>query len=113
LERSNRQYSDYPELEDNVLLLMALERENLVSHAYKEQNLFKSIELLKISSEEKSIVKKAIAWIWKDEQMHTTYVHSQLLDQKKRSRFLDIFSFQMGVPSGGWASSVICHHRFS
>jgi hypothetical protein len=57
---------------------MALEREEIVSVAYRDVVLNSALDELELDSERKNLCRSALNWIWKDEQMHTTYVRGAI-----------------------------------
>ena len=68
-----------PQAEVRAITLMGLEREQIVAVAYREEALAGRLEALPISDEDRAIVRRALAWIWREEEMHATFVRGVLL----------------------------------
>jgi len=102
-------YRHDPKRELEYLLLLALEREEIVSIAYREDRLEACIDQLPISDVKKRLVRSALIWIWKDEEMHTTYVRSVLAQSARRTSRWRILIVQCAGAIGGWSSSVLHH----
>jgi len=105
-------YPHDPQRELEHLLLLALEREELVSVAYRDARLEAGIHQLPIPDATKEIVRSALIWIWKDEEMHTTYVRSALAQSARRMSRWRIVIVQCAGAIGGWSSSVLHHNTF-
>lgn len=105
--RERRRGRPWRELED--LLLIALEREQLVSVAYRHDLMWRRLAELGLDPTVRGIAGQALAWAWKDEQMHAIYTRGVLLSfggfaVRSRARFQ-----QLGGAIAGWASSVRQH----
>ena len=109
LEAIRERYRHDPKRELEHLLLMALEREEIVSIAYREARLEACIDQLPIPDATRKIVRSALIWIWKDEEMHTTYVRSVLAQSARRISRWRIVIVQCAGAIGGWSSSVLHH----
>lgn len=107
LKQLEEKYRNEPAEELNQLLLLALEREELVATSYQEKVLNSSIDALNIPSAFKSIFKHSLIWIWKDEEMHTDFVRSGLLKTENSYSKLKIFLSQFQGYIGGWSGSVL------
>lgn len=103
------QYRNFPEKEMDALLHIALEREELVTTAYRATFLQSSIEKLPVSEELKTIIRHASIWIWKDEDMHTIYTRGALLKSRNRLDRMQVLLHQFQGFIGGWSSSIIQH----
>jgi len=101
-----------PDQEMDALLHIALEREELVTTAYRANFLQSNIDRLPISKELKSIIRHASVWIWKDEDMHTIYTRGALLKSTSRFDRLQVLLHQFQGFIGGWSSSIIQHLRW-
>ena len=107
LQALREKHSDNPQEELNQLLLLALEREELVATSYQESILRKSILNLKSDDAFKRIFRHGFIWIWKDEEMHTDYVRSGLLKSNKRFSSFKVFFSQFQGYVGGWSGSIL------
>ena len=102
-----KKYENNPDGELQELLLLALEREKLVSTAYRDSFLYGHISQLQVPDEYKTIFRHAFIWIWMDEEMHTTYTRGALLQARNVSFNWKVFSSQSAGLIGGWAGSVL------
>ncbi len=60
-------------------LLLALEREQIVAVAYREEAVAGRVAGLDVDDEVRALIHQALVWIWKDEQMHAEYLRGELL----------------------------------
>jgi uncharacterized protein (DUF362 family) len=107
-----QRYRDRPDRELGRLLLLALEREQLVTVAYSARLMSSRLDSLRLPPDIRRIFGQALAWAWKDEQMHAVYTRGLLL---KRGTALGRFRAllqQLAGAIGGWASSVRQHRRW-
>ena len=72
-------HRDHPRGELTALLLLAMEREQLVSVAYRDELIQRRLATLPLGAAEREIVRHGIAWAWKDEEMHAIYTRGLLL----------------------------------
>ncbi|PCJ64070.1 MAG: hypothetical protein COA58_13870 [Bacteroidetes bacterium] len=107
LQLLQEKHRNNPKEELNQLLILALEREELVATSYQDSVLNKSISKLQVSDEYKRIFRHGFIWIWKDEEMHTDFVRSGLLKTKNTFSSLQIFMSQIQGFIGGWSGSVL------
>ena len=113
LARQRAKHRDHPLRELTALLLLALEREQIVSIAYRDELIQRRLDALPLPADVRDIVRHAIAWSWKDEEMHAIYTRGLLLrigGPRTRARTLVA---QLAGALGGWASSVQQHARWS
>lgn len=96
---------DRPDEEVRRLWLLALEREQLVSVAYAEDRLRNRLESL--PAELRALARAALAWVWRDEEMHAVFIRGALLrlPGSRASTWLT----QAGGAVAGWASTVLQH----
>ncbi|HKO97547.1 MAG TPA: DUF362 domain-containing protein [Pyrinomonadaceae bacterium] len=95
------------------LFLLALEREEIVSVAYREDLIAVHLRAMPISELEREIIRNALLWTWKDEEMHAIYIRGAIFkvgNLPLRTRAL--FS-QVAGALGGWSTSVRQHVRWS
>ncbi|PBQ31793.1 hypothetical protein CNR22_08435 [Sphingobacteriaceae bacterium] len=86
-----------------------MEREELVTTAYRASFLHKNIERLHVDEDLKTIFRQAFIWIWKDEDMHTIYTRGALLKSGNYSHKFKTFISQFQGFIGGWSGSIIQH----
>mgnify|MGYP000210734221 CR=1 FL=1 len=109
LAQFHRECAGDPRAELVRLFLIGLEREQIVTVGYREELLATRLQTLPISSEERALLRHALLWVWKDEQMHAIYLRGALL--RLGGRLLRIQSYLGQVQGwiGGWSSSVVQH----
>lgn len=95
------------------LFLLALEREELVSVGYRESLMEQRLQEMPLDDEIRQIIRQALVWIWKDEEMHTIYIRGAILKIGGWRLRSQAFLTQLAGGIGGWASSVIQHSRWS
>ena len=104
-------YAADPHQELIQLCLLSLEREGLVSVAYREDRMEARLRTMPLSEEARELLLHALVWAWKDEEMHATYVRGLLFRLGRpvlRGRAL--FQQRLGAIAG-WAGSVRHHVR--
>jgi hypothetical protein len=79
LEAWRKQYAGQPRREMIRLCLLALEREELVSVAYREDLMAKRLASMPVNKQVREIVRHALMWAWKDEEMHAIYIRGLIL----------------------------------
>ena len=79
LKQWRGQYAGNPRQEMIRLCLLALEREEIVSIAYREQRMVRRLQSMPIALELRSIVHHALLWAWKDEEMHAVYIRGMAI----------------------------------
>lgn len=95
------------------LFLLALEREEIVSVGYREDLIAVHLRAMPISEIEREVIRHALLWTWKDEEMHALYIRGAIFKVGNfplRARAL--FS-QIAGALGGWSTSVRQHVRWS
>ena len=73
------QYRGQPERELQRLLLLALEREQLVAVAYRDEMLANRLLQLEVPESVRAAFTQALSWAWRDEQQHTVFTRGLLL----------------------------------
>lgn len=97
-----------PAKERRRLMLLALEREQIVSKAYDEEFVAERVTKLPVGGDVKALVQHALVWAWKDEELHTLYIRGRLLAKgRKRAH---VYGRQLLGALGGWVSATR-HHR--
>jgi hypothetical protein len=74
----DRKYAGHPRRQMIRLFLLALEREEIVSVGYREELIAARLDTMAISEKEREIVRHALLWIWKDEEMHAIYIRGAI-----------------------------------
>jgi uncharacterized protein (DUF362 family) len=113
LARWKRVYAGRPREEILHLLLLSLEREGLVSVAYREDTMLHRLRAAPLPAEVRSLIHHALLWAWKDEEMHAIYIRGALLKLGHLPMRLRALARQTAGNTGGWASSVRQHVRWS
>lgn len=111
IEVWRRRYAAHPEREIVQLFLLALEREQLVSVGYREAIIGQRLAAMPIPEAAREVVRHALLWTWKDEEMHAIYIRGALLRLANRALRARTFLRQLAGAIGGWASSVRQHVR--
>jgi uncharacterized protein (DUF362 family) len=112
LEGWRRRYAGRPDLEMVRLCLLSLEREEIVSVTYHEDVLGRRVAGLDAPPDVLEIVRHALAWAWKDEEMHAIYIRGALLRLAGPWLRATTFLRQIAGAVGGWAGSVRQHVRW-
>ncbi|MCI5055323.1 MAG: hypothetical protein MRY83_04390, partial [Flavobacteriales bacterium] len=105
-------YQNSPLKEMDILLHIALEREELVTTSYRTEFLSGNIEKLPLSKEIKELFRHALIWVWKDEDMHTVYTRGALVKTSSYFERIKIFLSQFQGFVGGWAGSMVQHLKW-
>jgi hypothetical protein len=113
LESLQRKYADRPRGELIALCLMALEREELVTVGYREDLMNQRLVGMPLSEPVRELIRHALIWAWRDEEMHTIYIRGALLKVGNPLLRWKTFGQQLGGLVGGWAGSVRQHVRWS
>jgi hypothetical protein len=105
-------YAGRPDRELVRLYLLALEREQGVTVAYSENVLGPRLGAMRVTSDVRGLFRHALLSVWKDEEMHATYVRGALL--KLGSPLLSARTFlqQAAGAMGGWTVAVRQHRRW-
>jgi uncharacterized protein (DUF362 family) len=95
------------------LCLLALEREELVSVGYREELMTQRLSAMPIPPAVRELMRHALIWAWRDEEMHSIYIRGALLKYGGALLRTRAFAQQMGGLVGGWAGSVRQHVPWS
>ena len=112
IEGWKRQYAGRPAEELAHLLLLSLEREGIVTVAYREELMLHRLNAAPLPEEARSLIHHALLWAWKDEEMHAIFIRGALLKAGNRSMRAQALLRQAAGTTGGWASSVRQHVRW-
>ncbi len=113
LESLRLKYAGQPRRELLFLCLLALEREEIVSVAYREEVFLRRLAAMPIPPEVCELIHHALVWAWKDEEMHSIYIRGALLKLGGPLLRAQTFARQFAGAVGGWSSSVRQHVRWS
>jgi uncharacterized protein (DUF362 family) len=102
-------YAGRPRDELIGLCLLALEREELVSVGYREELMTQRLSAMPIPPAVRELMRHALIWAWRDEEMHSIYIRGALLKYGGPLLRMKAFAQQMGGLVGGWAGSVRQH----
>lgn len=108
-----RRYANQPRRELMHLFLLALEREELVSVSYREAAIRRRLESMPLPHDVREVIRHALLWVWKDEEMHSVYIRGAILKLGNFPLRLSAFLRQYAGAIGGWSSSVQHHARWT
>ena len=94
------------------LLLLALEREEIVAVGYREAMIAHRLESMPISPQLRELIQHALTWAWKDEEMHAIYLRGAILRLGSRSLKARAYFRQVAGAVAGWSTSVQQHVRW-
>ncbi len=94
------------------LLLLALEREEIVSVGYREAMIAHRLDTMPIGPQLRDLIQHALTWAWKDEEMHAIYLRGAILRLGSRSLKARAYFRQVAGAIAGWSSSVQQHVRW-
>ena len=75
------EYAGRPEREAEHLWLLALEREQIVAVAYREEAVAGRVDELDLTDDLRALIRQTLVWIWKDEELHAEYLRGVLLQR--------------------------------
>jgi uncharacterized protein (DUF362 family) len=105
LKRWRRECADRPEAERSRLLLLALEREQIVAVAYREEAVAGRVAELDVGDQARALIRQTLVWIWKDEQLHAEFTRGLLLETGGLGSSLVVYGRQVQGALSGWTSS--------
>ncbi len=100
-----REYEGRPDEERQQLWLLALEREQIVAVAYREEAVAGRIGALPMSEAARALLRQTLVWIWKDEELHAEYLRGLLLHQRGFVPALIVYGRVVQGALSGWVSS--------
>ena len=112
LEIWRQRYAGRPRREMIRLVLLALEREEIVTVSYREEVLAARLRAMPIPEEERELIRHALLWAWRDESMHAIYIRGAILRLGGPLLKLRAYAHQGAGAIAGWASSVRQHSRW-
>jgi len=112
LARLAARHATSPRDELLEIAFVSLEREQLVSVAYHDDRLARRLATLPLDPSSRAIVRHALAFAWKDEEMHAVYIRGLLWREGGlRVRARANWHFVAGLVAG-WATFVQQHVRW-
>ena len=112
LARWRDRYRGRPDRERRRLWLLALEREQVVSIAYRESAIADRIARMPLADETRDLIRHAMVWVWKDEEMHTAYIRGVVLNRGDPVLQAVAYGEQIVGAVSGWAAAVEQHTQF-
>jgi len=109
LEGWRLEYAGRPDLEREQLWLLALEREQIVAVAYREEAVAGRVEALAVEEAVQALVRQTLVWIWKDEELHEEYLRGLLLERGGLAASLVVYGRALQGAVSGWVSSTEHH----
>jgi len=103
-------YAGRPDLEAEHLWLLALEREQIVAVAYREEVVAGRVDALPLSEELRAVIRQTLVWIWKDEELHAEYLRGMLLRHRGLASSMVVYGRQLQGALSGWVTATE-HHR--
>ena len=98
-----------PEVERERLLLLSLEREQIVAVAYREEAVAARVAELPVDDISRAVVRQTLVWIWKDEQLHAEYLRGELLRAPGLGSSLVVYGRQLQGALSGWTTATTNH----
>ena len=99
-------YAGKPDAETIQLWLMALEREQIVAVGYRDDLIRRRLDQTRLPEPVRALMRQALVWAWKDEEMHAIYIRGALLRSGGPFQRGLAFTQQWAGAVGGWVSSV-------
>jgi hypothetical protein len=108
-----QRYADQPRELLVRLFLLALEREEIVSIAYRESLMTARLAAMPLTPETRELIRHALLWAWKDEEMHAIYIRGAILKLGSPVLRVRAFLTQASGAIAGWSASAQQHVRWS
>lgn len=105
LADGQRRFAGRPDLELHALLMVALEREQVVALAYREDAVAGRVASLRVDEGVRRLIHQSLVWIWKDEEVHATYLRGYLLQTDRLLPAALVFARQVYGALSGWATA--------
>jgi uncharacterized protein (DUF362 family) len=113
MEAWRRKYAGHPHQEMLHLFLLALEREEIVATGYRETAIMRRLQTMSLPPEVKEVIRHALLWVWKDEEMHAVYIRGVILRLGSLRMRFQARLRQLAGAIGGWSGSIRQHARWS
>ncbi|HEY6318968.1 MAG TPA: DUF362 domain-containing protein [Acidimicrobiia bacterium] len=111
LARWQVEYAGEPDVEREHLWLLALEREQVVAVAYREDFMAERLADLPVDDAWRALVRQTLVWIWKDEELHAEYLRGLLLHRGGVLASAAVYGRQAQGAVSGWATATEHHRR--
>ncbi|MDQ2727158.1 MAG: DUF362 domain-containing protein [Actinomycetota bacterium] len=111
LDRWSVEFAGRPEAERERLLLLALEREQIVAVAYREQAVAGRVAELAVDDKARELIRQTLIWVWKDEQLHEELMRGLLLQADGLASSLVVYGRQVQGALSGWTSATANHRE--
>jgi hypothetical protein len=105
----DKEYAGRPDDHLIRLCLLALEREEIVSIAYREDRIMARLARMPLEESIRRIIHHALLWAWKDEEMHAIYIRGAIFRLGSRALRARALAKQTAGAVGGWSSAVMQH----
>jgi hypothetical protein len=105
LGRWRLEFAGRPDAERERLLLLALEREQIVAVAYREEAVAGRVAELDVGADARALIRQTLMWIWKDEQLHFEFMRGLLLDSGGLTSSLVVYGRAAAGTLSGWTSA--------
>jgi len=112
LELWSHRFANKPREEMIHLFLLALEREEIVAVGYRENAIARRLATMEIDDDVRELIRHALIWVWKDEEMHSIYIRGAILRFGNFRLRTTAYLRQLAGGVGGWSSSVLMHARW-
>jgi hypothetical protein len=109
LDRWRVQFSGRRDAERKRLVMLALEREQIVAVAYREEAVAGRVADLDVGDDARAVIRQTLVWIWKDEQLHAEYIRGELLKAKGLASKAIVYGRQLQGALSGWTSASSNH----
>ncbi len=104
-----QQFAGRPDAERQHLLMLALEREQIVAVAYREEAVAGRVAALDVGDTARALIRQTLVWIWKDEQLHAEYLRGELLRSGGLASSAVVYGRQLQGALSGWTSATSNH----
>src|SRR5579872_5559811 len=106
LDDCTRRHPTRPDLQLRRILLLGLEREQVVTVAYRDDVVGARVADLPVPPEVRRIVRHCLEWAWKDEGTHADFLRGWLLRTGHPEPAIVIFAHQIEGAISGWVTAV-------
>ena len=106
-----RRYRGRRHAERRRLLLFALEREQIVAVAYRESVLAARVDALDAPEDVKHLMRRALAWVWRDEELHVEWLRGQLRHEHRPASVAVLAVHQLTGIVGAWVTTTRVHPK--
>lgn len=106
-----RRHRDDPAAERRKLLLLALEREQIVAVSYRPEVIAEQVAHLDVGDDLRRLVTRAMAWVQRDEALHVEWVRGRLRRERRPEPVAVLLVHQAAGLVGAWVSTTRTHPR--